>query len=435
MLHEELFKCAEKINFAKKEKEDYEKRGFILNQELKDLNEKETTILNNIKVIKTSKDKNNKNVNFNDLYSNELESDRKLIKTMSEEEHNLNNNNNQIEPYRERTIFNFSSDKTVFKRNYLLVRKRQKTIVFNNLSNIKKRRSSVIDEIKDNNFIIKEKQQKLKMAKDNFNKKVKFLKEYYYQILKKGLDVRKDGLSWVVVKLCELNSFIDKNYFPAFLSASEINYLMKVGIKKFELSELVKLFQLLKKGQKKLKEEHLNEDKEKIKKLKDDKFNQLLETRKGEKLNFGNDYAQYMEEIFRKYENVIDVYLNEKAEEDGINKICQKINKYVLKMTDEDIYDNKNNDDNLYEKFFIPGSLSQYFDKDQKFRQYFDDIYYLSEEINKRKNQLKEIIDNEFKKYKNLIKDNLNNNQSNKNTLISERTKTFSALFGNNIPV
>ena len=435
MLHEELFKCAEKINFAKKEKEDYEKRGFILNQELKDLNEKETTILNNIKVIKTSKDKNNKNVNFNDLYSNELESDRKLIKTMSEEEHNLNNNNNQIEPYRERTIFNFSSDKKVFKRNYLLVRKRQKTIVFNNLSNIKKRRSSVIDEIKDNNFIIKEKQQKLKMAKDNFNKKVKFLKEYYYQILKKGLDVRKDGLSWVVVKLCELNSFIDKNYFPAFLSASEINYLMKVGIKKFELSELVKLFQLLKKGQKKLKEEHLNEDKEKIKKLKDDKFNQLLETRKGEKLNFGNDYAQYMEEIFRKYENVIDVYLNEKAEEDGINKICQKINKYVLKMTDEDIYDNKNNDDNLYEKFFIPGSLSQYFDKDQKFRQYFDDIYYLSEEINKRKNQLKEIIDNEFKKYKNLIKDNLNNNQSNKNTLISERTKTFSALFGNNIPV
>ena len=435
LLHEELYKCAEQISLTKKEKEDYEKRGFLLNQELKEINEEEIKILNGIKVIKTSKEKTNRNINFNSLYSNEIESDRKLIRTLSEEEQNLNGRNNiRIGSYRDRNLFNFSSDKKVFKRNYLLVRKRKNTIVFNSLSKLKKRKLSVIEEIKENNLNLKKKQEKFKEAKGNFNEKVKFLKEYYYQILKKGLDVRKDGLSWIIVKLSELKAFIDQHHFPPFLSSSEINYLMKIGIMKYELSELIKLFQLLKNTQKKLKEEHLKEDKEKLDKLKDDKFNQLLQTHKGQKFNFGNDYGQYIEEIYRKYENYIDIYLNEKTEEDAINKISQKINKYVLTMNDDDIYDNGKNDDNLYQLFFIPGSLSQYFDKDKKFRQYFDDIYYLSEEINKRKNIIKEMRDNEFKKYKNLIKDNLNID-NNQNAFISERTKAFAALFGNNIPV
>ena len=103
-------------------------------------------------------------------------------------------------------------------------------------------------------------------------------------------------------------------------------------------------------------------------------------------------------------------------------------------MKDDDIYEDGKNDDNLYELFFIPGSLSQYFARDKKFRQYFDDIYYLNEEINKRREQLKKMKDNEFKKYKNLIKDNLNA-ENNEDFVISERSKAFAALFGNSIPV
>ena len=209
---------------------------------------------------------------------------------------------------------------------------------------------------------------------------------------------------------------------------------MKVGIKKYEFSELIKLFQLLRNTQKKLKEDHIKADRDKINKIKDEKFNQLLETKKDEKYNIGNHYAEYMEEIQRKYENVINIYLNEKAEEEGLNKISQKINKYVLTMKDDDIYEDGKNDDNLYELFFIPGSLSQYFARDKKFRQYFDDIYYLNEEINKRREQLKKMKDNEFKKYKNLIKDNLNA-ENNEDFVISERSKAFAALFGNSIPV
>ena len=438
ILHDELCKCAEKINLAKKEKEEYEKKGIIFNQELEEINEKEAEIYNNIKVIKPLKDRSSKNFNFNNLYSKEFESDRKLIKTLSEEDQNSlgsnTNINSNIDSSIDKNIFNFSSEKKIFKRNYMLVRKRKNTIVYNTLSKIKKKRMNLIDNIKENNLTIKEKHMKLKKLKDKFKEKVKILKEYYYQILKKGLDVRKDGLSWVVVKLSELNAFIDKKHFPAFLSSSEINYLMTIGIKKYELSELVKLFQLLKSTQKQLKDEHVKADRDKINKIKDAKFNQLIETNKDQKFNIGNHYAEYMEEIQRKYENVINIYLNEKAEEESLKKISQKINKHVLTMKDEDIYDNGKNDDNLYELFFIPGSLSQYFARDKKFRQNFDDIYYLNEEINKRRAQLKEMKDNEFKKYKNLIKDNLNM-ENKEDIVVSERSKAFAALFGNNIPI
>ena len=301
------------------------------------------------------------------------------------------------------------------------------------MAKIKRRRKDLLEEINQNIIDIKEKQFRFKKVKDQFNEKVKYLKEYYYQILKKGLDVRKDGLSWIIVKLMELNSFIDKNHFPRFLSSSEINYLMKLGVKQYELNELIKLFQIFKNQQKDLKEEHIKEDKEKNNKLKDDKFNKFLDTQRSKKINIGKNYPEYLEEIQRKYENDINVYLNEKTEEDAINKISNKINKFVLTMNDDDIYENFN-EKKLYKLFVIPGSLSQYFIKDNKFRQYFDDIYYLNEEIKKRKNQIKEMKDNEFKKYKNLIKDNLDNTKI-ANAANSERSKAFAAIFGNHIPV
>ena len=435
-MKDELYKLAEKISLAKKEKEDSENKGYELAQKLKEINIQESSILNNIKVNKKTSDKNHKNVNLNNLYNNESEAEKKLIRTLSEEEQNYNNfspNPRDRKKSSDDDYFNFSSEKKKFKRNYNLVKRRKNTIIFNNLAKIKRRRKDLLEEINQNIIDIKEKQFRFKKVKDQFNEKVKYLKEYYYQILKKGLDVRKDGLSWIIVKLMELNSFIDKNHFPRFLSSSEINYLMKLGVKQYELNELIKLFQIFKNEQENLKEEHMKEDNEKINELKGDELNKFLDTYIGKKINKGKDYPECLEEIQRKYENDINVYLNEKMEEDAVNKISNKINKFVLTMNDDDIFDNFN-EIKFNKLFVIPGSLSQYFVKDNKFRQYFDDIYYLNEEIKKRINQIKEMKENEFKKYKNLIKDNLDN-EKNVNAAISERSKAFAALFGNNIPV
>ena len=98
----------------------------------------------------------------------------------------------------------------------------------------------------------------------------------------------------------------------------------------------------------------------------------------------------------------------------------------------------------LYELYFIPGSLAHYFSKDKVFRQYFDDIFYLNEEINKRRKDLREEKEREYKKYRNLI--NLNNTnyfmkmisekgKMPKSPRISESDKLFAVLFGNDITV
>ena len=146
-----------------------------------------------------------------------------------------------------------------------------------------------------------------------------------------------------------------------------------------------------------------------------------------------------MEEIQRKYENVINVCLNEKTEENDINQITEKMKRQILSMQD-DAFEEINNS-KLYELYFIPGSLAEYFSKDKIFRQYFDDIYYLNEEINKRRKELKEEKENEYKKYR--IKLNTNyflKNVSGKEIIIkskkiSEKDKIMAALFGNDISV
>ena len=433
-LHKELNQLAEMISLAKKDKEKYENKAIELNDYLKVLNEKESNIINSIRDKNISKDKTHTKLDLNlNLDDNDKENERRLMRTLSQKLHNFNTNNN--DNINNNNIFDLKNEKRLLKRNYFLARRRKNTLIYNNLSKIRKKRLALLEDIKNNDIIIKEKHNKFKQVKSKFNEKVKFLKEYYYQILKKGIDVRKDGLSWIIEKLIELKAFIDKNHFPSFLSLSEIKYLLKVGIKKYELNELIKLFQLLKNHQKKIKEAYIQEEKEKKNKLREEKFNKLVETHQGDKFNIGNDYAEYLDEIYHKYENDINIYLNEKAEENAIRNISQKINKYVLTLTDDAINNKNDNDDNLYEQFYIPGSLSQYFEKDKEFRQNFDDIYYLNQEITKRINILKDMKDNEFKKYKDFIKNNSNKDNEANYREISERSKAFLALFGNNISI
>ena len=112
-----------------------------------------------------------------------------------------------------------------------------------------------------------------KKEKSKLEQRIKALSTYYYQILKKGIDVRHSGLTWVIVKLLELGAFVDKPHFPSFLNDEQILYLMKIGTKTYELSEYIKLFQLLKKKQKTLREKHINDNIKKEKKREKEKSN------------------------------------------------------------------------------------------------------------------------------------------------------------------
>ena len=440
MFKSEVSECAEKLWKEKLEKQKNIIASYDLMNNLDELKKKESELFNEL----TLNTKNQIHV------SKMKEKERiKNEKKMHNEEKSKKNNNNVLlhrdnreswdnKERKESSSSTNAIDRKLSKRNIMLKIQMNNEVILKKLSDLKKEKMLVEEKLKHNNVLLNDIQIRLKKAKVNYTEKVQMLSDYYYQILKKGIDVRKSGLSWVVVKLMELSSFIDKNHFPSFLNDSEINYLMRIGVKSFELNELVKLFHVLKKRQKQLRERHIREDKEKENQIKEEQFNKLKEANKGNKYNIGNDYVEYMEEIQRKYEHVINACLNEKTEENDINQICEKFKKQILSMHNEDIGNIQIN--KLYELYFIPGSLAQYFSKDKIFRQYFDDIYYLNDEINKRRKELREEKEKEYKKYRNLSNTNYfvkikQGGEISKSHRVSEQDKIMAALFGNDISV
>ena len=440
MFKSEVSECAEKLWKEKLEKQKNIIASYDLMNNLDELKKKESELFNEL----TLNTKNQIHV------SKMKEKERiKNEKKMHNEEKSKKNNNNVLlhrdnreswdnKERKESSSSTNAIDRKLSKRNIMLKIQMNNEVILKKLSDLKKEKMLVEEKLKHNNVLLNDIQIRLKKAKVNYTEKVQMLSDYYYQILKKGIDVRKSGLSWVVVKLMELSSFIDKNHFPSFLTDSEINYLMRIGVKSFELNELVKLFHVLKKRQKQLRERHIREDKEKENQIKEEQFNKLKEANKGNKYNIGNDYVEYMEEIQRKYEHVINACLNEKTEENDINQICEKFKKQILSMHNEDIGNIQIN--KLYELYFIPGSLAQYFSKDKIFRQYFDDIYYLNDEINKRRKELREEKEKEYKKYRNLSNTNYfvkikQGGEISKSHRVSEQDKIMAALFGNDISV
>ena len=394
--------------------------------------------------VKKSKIQKQKTVIFSyELLNKYEELEKKEFLIHEKYKDNLKNKNNHRHSidkkketiFRKYSIVNSNDNSSEKKRISNFSKKLIESNLYSQLCQIHKEKNELEKKIKNVSSQIEICTLKHKKAKTNLTEKIRILAGYYYQILKKGIDVRRSGLSWVIVKLMELNAFIDKPHFPNFLDDEQIEYILKIGIRTFELNELVKLFQLLKEKQKKLKEKHVKEDKDKEDKKKYEKIEKLKEKQKNTKYFIGDDYMDYIGEVQRKYENVIQICLNEKTEEQNINKISNGIKKQILLMNNEEISEIKNK--NIYERYFIPGSLAEYFSKDKRFRQYFDDIYYLNEEINERRIKLKELKEKALKKFKSkteikflnknkkIIKDNDN----------EENEMIRAALFGNGISI
>ena len=233
----------------------------------------------------------------------------------------------------------------------------------------------------------------------------------------------------------ELNAFIDYQHFPNFLDMHQIEYWMKIGAKIYEVKELIKWFQLLKQKEKIIKEKHYNEDRNKEIQEKKAKLNQI---KKENNNKIGNNYIEYMEEIQHKYDQELNFNIDEELENIRINKTSKYLREIIMHDWEKNM-----------ESYYIPGSLAEYFSKDKKFRQYFDDAYYLKEEINKRQNDINKEKEKELKYYKNKFKiqnfeeqkEEIKNNYLQKDYLFEEKNEdlsqnirqiVFAALFGNN---
>jgi hypothetical protein len=103
--------------------------------------------------------------------------------------------------------------------------------------------NDILHELK----LVEEKHFALKINIQDFTKQQRY---YYFEILRKGIDVRSEGLTWVVKKLIELNAFFDNSHFPKFLDKNEVEYLLDISYKEIDIMYLSLVLKALKKKQK-----------------------------------------------------------------------------------------------------------------------------------------------------------------------------------------
>lgn len=81
----------------------------------------------------------------------------------------------------------------------------------------------------------------LKKCSSNIHKVINFLESYYHNILKKGEDTRKKGLSWILVAIWNLGCQIYMSYMPNYLDNELIEYFFLRSHKEIELQKSEKL--------------------------------------------------------------------------------------------------------------------------------------------------------------------------------------------------
>ena len=277
-----------------------------------------------------------------------------------------------------------------------------------NMINVYKKK---INEIKEESTIVKKRYFELSVKE----------KEYYLDILKKGEDYRKEGLSWVVKKLLEINVNLDENCFPKYLNNEHINYLITIAnlkIEKEQLEKIISAFQL----RQKRKYSNTECDPELIMQH---KFMELI---KSNNIHIKNTFFDNISKIIRSsvitpskkkhFENILQKYyrltketcekiLNTSFFDKKLIDIRHNIMKgekgYVLKLKSMDLYQ-------------------------QKQREYEEDITIINDRIDEIEKALLELNRSQYCKYRNkyeyFSKKCLSNKEKN------EFKQIYNALFG-----
>ena len=277
-----------------------------------------------------------------------------------------------------------------------------------NMINVYKKK---INEKKEESTIVKKRYFELSVKE----------KEYYLDILKKGEDYRKEGLSWVVKKLLEINVNLDENCFPKYLNNEHINYLITIAnlkIEKEQLEKIISAFQL----RQKRKYSNTECDPELIMQH---KFMELI---KSNNIHIKNTFFDNISKIIRSsvitpskkkhFENILQKYyrltketcekiLNTSFYDKKLIDIRHNIMKgekgYVLKLKSMDLYQ-------------------------QKQREYEEDIKIINERIDEIEKALLELTRSQYCKYRNkyeyFSKKCLSNKEKN------EFKQIYNALFG-----
>ena len=82
---------------------------------------------------------------------------------------------------------------------------------------------------------LKEEHKKKKIILDS---KINFLSDYYHKKLYEGLDIRNEGLIWIMKAIWNLDQEIILSFFPNFLDQTSIDYLFEVAHRSVEINKI-----------------------------------------------------------------------------------------------------------------------------------------------------------------------------------------------------
>ena len=220
-------------------------------------------------------------------YETYIESMGKLNKGNDSERRKLNNMEKyeeKINKYREYLSIYEDINKEIktYENKYNIVKKDLGSFI----NEIKEKIEKINDEINQFQYLFNElKDQQI---------------EYYFEKLKKGVDTRYEGLSWIVKKLMELKTSIKPDLFPNFLDQEQINYIIQISKLGFESNQLKQILKNLKDKKNNLMD-NLSADKNKnILKNKKILRKEIKDNGLAEDINFEIDFKDCFEELIKE---------------------------------------------------------------------------------------------------------------------------------------
>jgi len=252
VINKRLGKKEEKKKFLTKEQEQEEIKSnqsrefFIKYEMMRREKEWENEIKDLQNEINNIKEQKNKLINeimqiFKNIYDYEL--DLNVLENDLQFQNQKNDilSNDELDEYETKTIFSQSGKKRKKKKKMddfiiktLQIQQQEKKKKEKEL--IIEQKESQIEALNKLKIQVNEKELLLKEKKLILKEKINKLSNYYHQKLYEGLDVRQEGLSWIIKAIWNLGENIKMSYFPVFLDNLSINYLFKVAHKQVQIN-------------------------------------------------------------------------------------------------------------------------------------------------------------------------------------------------------
>ena len=260
---------------------------------------------------------------------------------------------------------------------------------------------------------------------------MKSQRNYYLDLLKKGYDVRTEGLIWVVKRLLEIQTKLEYHHFPKFLDNSQIKYIIEMANLSLEETQLKTILKIIEKKRYVIQKNVSNKVIDKIVELSKIKnrhrasvFTLEMEKIKNRLKQEDSDTKIFdtFEKIYRKYKTIFLNKSLKREEEMKIKKIIEELKTSLM----------EGGGTTTTENFQQLTGILNYLNENKESKEYLVIILL----IKFRLNYIHKLRENLRKEQLNKFNEEMDNNKNNRffNAELSLRLDLVkSALFGNKI--